>query len=43
MALINTLVPFFKCWDKDIKMKLLDIKESLLKKNFAKNKNSKCW
>ena len=24
-------------------MKILDIKESLLKKHFAKNKNSKCW
>ena len=44
MSLISTLGSFFlKVEIKHIKMEIFDIKESLLKKTFAKNENSKCW
>ena len=50
MVLISTLGLFFKSWDKHINIKILDIKESLLKKNFAEkkiqiagNKGTKCF
>ena len=41
MVLISTLGLFFKSWDKHINIKILDIKESLLKKNFAEKKKFK--